>query len=53
MVADSIRSGFQRGAMAMMILSLLKQEDMYGYQLVHEIEKQSGGVLITQEGGII
>ena len=49
---NSIRSGFQRGAMAMIILSLLKREDMYGYQLVQEIEKQSGGVLLTQEGSL-
>ena len=52
MASDNIRSGFQRGAMAMIILSLLKREDMYGYQLVQEIEKQSGGVLITQEGSL-
>ena len=52
MASDSIRSGFQRGAMAMIILSLLKCGDMYGYQLVQEIEKQSGGVLITQEGSL-
>lgn len=52
MSSDNLRSGFQRGAMAMIILSLLKHEDMYGYQLVQEIEKQSGGVLITQEGSL-
>ena len=52
MASDNLRSGFQRGAMAMIILSLLKREDMYGYQLVQEIEKQSGGVLLTQEGSL-
>ncbi len=52
MVSDNLRSGFQRGAIAMVILSLLKQGDMYGYQLVQEIEKQSDGVLITQEGSL-
>ncbi len=52
MASDNLRSGFQRGAMAMIILSLLKHEDMYGYQLVQEIEKQSGGALITQEGSL-
>lgn len=52
MAAETLRSGFQRGAMAMLILSLLKQGDMYGYQLVQEIEKQSGGALLTQEGSL-
>ena len=52
MASESMRSGFQRGAMAMIILSLLKKEDMYGYQIVQEIEKRSGGVLITQEGSL-
>ena len=52
MSAENVRSGFQRGAMAMIILSLLKEHDMYGYQLVQEIEKRSGGVLLTQEGSL-
>ncbi|MBR6825454.1 MAG: PadR family transcriptional regulator [Oscillospiraceae bacterium] len=52
MASDNLRSGFQRGAMAMIILSLLKYRDMYGYQLVQEIEKQSDGVLVTQEGSL-
>ena len=52
MASENLRSGFQRGAMAMIILSLLKQEDMYGYQMVQEIEKRSGGVLLTQEGSM-
>jgi len=34
---------FQRGVMALILLSLLRREDMYGYQLVQEIERCSGG----------
>ena len=52
MASDNLRSGFQRGAMAMIILSLLKYRDMYGYQLVQEIEKQSGDRLPTVYGDI-
>ena len=52
MASENVRSSFQRGAMAMIILSLLKCEDMYGYQLVQEIEKQSGGGILTQEGSL-
>ena len=51
MAADSGQS-FRRGLMPMVILSLLKREDMYGYQLVQETERTSGGVLTTQEGSL-
>ena len=43
---------FQRGVLPIVILSLLKQEDMYGYQLVLETERSSKGKIITQEGSL-
>ena len=49
---EQIRAGFQRGVMSMIILSLLKKEDMYGYQLVQETERLSGGAVVTQEGSL-
>ena len=49
MAADN---SFRRGVMSLVILSLLKREDMYGYQLVQETEKSSGGRLTTQEGSL-
>ena len=52
MAADNGQNSFRRGLMPMVILSLLKREDMYGYQLVQETEKNSGGVLTTQEGSL-
>ena len=52
MSLDSGQNSFRRGVMSMVILSLLKREDMYGYQLVQETEKSSGGVLTTQEGSL-
>ena len=36
----------------MIILSLLSEGDMYGYQLVQEIEKRSEGTVLTQEGSL-
>ena len=36
----------------MVILALLRREDMYGYQLVQETERFSGGKLTTQEGSL-
>ena len=49
---DSGQSSFRRGVMSLVILGLLKKEDMYGYQLVKETERQSGGRIVTQEGSL-
>ncbi len=43
---------FRRGVFSLVLLGLLKQGDMYGYQLVQETERQSGGRLTTQEGSL-
>lgn len=48
MAADN----YQRGVMSLVILGLLQSEDMYGYQLVQETERRSGGRLKTQEGSL-
>lgn len=45
-------ANYQRGVASLVLLALLKQQDMYGYQLVQEAEKQSKGALIMQEGSL-
>lgn len=52
MPIDNGQNSFRRGVMSLVILALLKREDMYGYQLVQETEKRSGGRLTTQEGSL-
>ncbi len=52
MAQDSIPSSYRRGVLSLVILVLLKREDMYGYQLVQEAERSSGGVFVTQEGSL-
>ena len=52
MAADNGQNSFRRGVMSLVILSLLKREDMYGYQLVQETTRASGGRLTTQEGSL-
>ena len=49
---DAGQGSFRRGVMSLVILSLLKKEDMYGYQLVQETERSSGGRIVTQEGSL-
>lgn len=52
MAADNNASSYRRGVMSLVILSLLKREDMYGYQLVQETARASRGKLTTQEGSL-
>jgi PadR family transcriptional regulator PadR len=52
MAADNTQTSFRRGVMSLVILALLKRGDMYGYQLVQETARQSGGKLTTQEGSL-
>lgn len=52
MAGDTSQNAFRRGVMSLVILGLLKREDMYGYQLVQETEKRSGGRIVTQEGSL-
>lgn len=52
MSSENSQNSFRRGAMTLVILALLKKEDMYGYQLVQEIQHSSGGRIITQEGSL-
>ena len=52
MASDHGQNSFRRGVMSLVILSLLKKEDMYGYQLVQETERISGGRIVTQEGSL-
>ena len=47
-----IQENLKRGMTELLILHLLKQEDMYGYQLVQETERRSGGRIVTQEGSL-
>lgn len=52
MGSDHGQNSFRRGVMSLVILSLLKKEDMYGYQLVQETVRASGGRIDTQEGSL-
>ena len=52
MAADNSQNSFRRGVMSLVILALLKREDMYGYQLVQETANLTGGRIVTQEGSL-
>lgn len=52
MTRDTSQSNYRRGVMSLVILSLLREENMYGYQLCQEIARLSGGRLTIQEGSL-
>jgi PadR family transcriptional regulator PadR len=52
MSAERIVTNFQRGLLPMLLLQLLTDRDMYGYEMVREIGRRSRGRIITQEGSL-
>ena len=47
MAIDRLKKG---SSAEMLILLLLRESDMHGYQIAHTIENRSDGILIVQEG---
>ncbi len=43
---------FRKGLLPLIILRLLKEKDMYGYEIIKTIEEQSHGVITVQEGAL-
>lgn len=39
-----------KGSTPMLILGVIAQEDMYGYKIIKELEKQSDSVFVLKEG---
>jgi len=47
-----IRDNFKKGSVEMVILTLLNESDMYGYQLSQEIAKRSDNIIVIPEGSM-
>jgi PadR family transcriptional regulator PadR len=45
-----IRDQIRKGSTSLLILALLSEEPMYGYQISQELEKRSGGYFEMKEG---
>lgn len=52
MSSIGIVEGLKRGTIEIMLLSMLKQRDMYGYDICREIEEKSCGLYIVTEGSL-
>lgn len=47
---EHITNGLKHGTIELVILSMLKEDDKYGYQLVREMRTRSKGSYTVQEG---
>jgi len=47
---DELRSELKRGTIEMILLTMLNSKEMYGYQLVSELEKKGGDLFRVKEG---
>lgn len=47
-----ISENLKKGTSEMLILFLLKKEDMYGYQLAQELREKSEGYFVMPEGSL-
>ncbi len=50
--ADSMVAQLKRGTLAMLVLFLLREKDMYGYQIAQSLEEQSEGRLHLIENSL-
>lgn len=47
-----IRDNFKKGSMEMILLTLLREQDMYGYQLSQLIAERSDSIITIPEGSM-
>lgn len=52
MSTDIHSVNFRRGLLPLIVMKLLQDKDMYGYQIVQEAGRRSQGRIITQEGSL-
>lgn len=50
MKQEGMQTHFKKGVTTLCVLSLLKRREMYGYELMQETERISGGLLTFQDG---
>ena len=48
----ALSEGIKRGTVELLILTLLKDQDMYGYQLSQELVNRSNGLYTLQESSM-
>lgn len=51
-LVSDIRENFKRGILEMLILKLLSERDMYGYEMKSELDTRSGETLSIKDGSL-
>ena len=51
-ICVSISDNLKRGTIELMLLTLLKEGDKYGYQLSQTLAERSGGLFVVKEGSM-
>lgn len=51
-ISVGIRDNFKKGTLEMLVLSLLAESDLYGYQFPQLISERMGGVIEVSEGSL-
>lgn len=46
------RNSFKKGTIELLLLSILRVEDCYGYQITQKIKEQSEGAITVTEGAL-
>ncbi|MHB8960915.1 MAG: PadR family transcriptional regulator [Candidatus Limnocylindrales bacterium] len=49
---DPLRTELMKGAMAYLVLSVLREGELYGYQIAVKIRERSDGVFFPSEGSL-
>ena len=52
MASDDLKAAYRRGLMPLLILKLLQERDMYGYELVEAVKGRTDGQVQTKEGSL-
>lgn len=50
--ANDIEENLKRGTLEMLILKMLQQSDMYGYQMINEMNALGKGLINIKEGSL-
>lgn len=48
----AIKDNFKKGSVELLVLAVLSEKDMYGYQITQEIEEKSEGLFTVLEGSL-
>lgn len=49
---EKIRKQLKKGTLEIIILSLIHKKEMYGYEIIQELEKKSNGFYSLKEGSL-